>query len=357
MVVNCHMVQTNPLKFTTSITTVILGFAFLISSSLQAQLGIVNGDFEDYYGLPNSSGMWDMMDGWTNTGSSTANPDFYHMDGINGGDLPETPMAFIDAYNGRAIAGLEVCRSSGTNKREYLTGTFSEPLEIGKRYEFSFAIANGDVYEHSAAGLGVSHLGVNFSSEPIVQFEREPLNIHPNFHLSNVHYYQGWKIIKFSFTADAAYQYFTFGMFGYDNGKQILSFEQPERLKAYYFLDDFSIRSISTELQSDKEVYKGEENISFNIKPVTYVPTAFSPNGDNVNDVFQPSIEANSGATLKVYDRGGALVWQSTGDQLSWDGTNLGGELSRFGVYVWSLSVTLEDGSVKEFSGPVSLLH
>ena len=80
MVVNCHMVQTNTLKFTTSITLVILGFAFLISSSLQAQLEIVNGDFEDYSGLPNSSGMWDMMDGWTNTGSNTANPDFYHMD-------------------------------------------------------------------------------------------------------------------------------------------------------------------------------------------------------------------------------------------------------------------------------------
>ena len=350
------MLLMNPLKITTSISAVILGFAFLIPSSSIAQLEIINGDFENYSGLPSTSGMWDMMDGWTNSGSTTANPDFYHMDGINGGDLPETPMAFIDAYNGRAIAGLEVCRSSGTNKREYLTGLFSEPLEIGKRYEFSFAIANGEVYEHSAAGLGVSHLGVNFSSEPIVQYEREPLDIHPNFHLDQVHYYQGWKIIKFVFEAEEAYQYFTFGMFGFDNGKQIISFEEPERLKAYYFLDDFSIKNITSEFQSDKEVDKGEENISFNITPSTFVPTAFSPNGDNVNDIFEPSLEENRGAVMRVYDRGGALVWQSNGDQISWDGTNLGGELSRFGVYVWSLNVILEDGSVRELSGPVTLL-
>lgn len=351
------MILMNPLKIKTSITFLMLGFAFLIPSYTGAQLEIVNGDFENYSGLPNSSGMWDMMHGWTNSGSTTANPDYFHMDGVNGGDLPETPMAFIDAYNGRAIAGLEVCRSSGTNKREYLTGTFSEPLEIGKRYEFSFAIANGDVYEHSAAGLGVSHLGVNFSSEPVVQFERDPLNIHPNFYLDNVHYYQGWKIIKFIFTADEEYQYFTFGMFGYDNGKQILSFEDPERLKAYYFLDDFTIKNVSTELQSYKEVDKGDEDFSFNIPPGNFVPTAFTPNGDNLNDLFEPALVENTGAVLSVYDRGGALVWQSVGGQIAWDGTNLSGELSRVGVYVWSLSVVLEDGSVKQLSGPVSLLQ
>jgi gliding motility-associated-like protein len=351
------MFLTNPSKITISITALILGFALVSPLSSSAQLEVVNGDFENYTGLPSSSGMWDMMDGWTNSGSTTANPDYFHMDGVNGGDLPETPMAFIDAYKGRAIAGLEVCRSSGTNKREYLSGTFTEPLEIGKRYEFSFAVANGDVYEHSAAGLGVSHLGVNFSTEPVVQFEREPLNIHPNFHLDHVHYYQGWKIIKFIFTAEEEYQYFTFGMFGYDNGKQILSFEEPERLKAYYFIDDFSIKNISTALQSDKEIEKGDENISYSIESSTFVPTAFTPNGDNLNDVFEPSLEDNFGAVMSVYDRGGALVWQSVGDQIAWDGSSLSGEQARVGVYVWSLNVILEDGSVKELSGPVSLLQ
>ena len=37
-------------------------------------------------------------------------------------------------------------------------------------------------------------------------------------------------------------------------------FEDPERLKAYYFLDDFTIKNVSTELQSYKEVDKGDED-------------------------------------------------------------------------------------------------
>ena len=114
------MLLTNPCKIITIIAA--MAFAMLsFSIGSSAQVEIVNGSFEQSVGLPSSSGMWDMLDGWTNTGSTSANPDFYHMDGINGGDLPETPMAFIDAYDGRAIAGLEVCRRSGQNKREYLS--------------------------------------------------------------------------------------------------------------------------------------------------------------------------------------------------------------------------------------------
>lgn len=336
-----------------------MAFAMLsFSIGSYAQLEIINGSFEESVGLPSSSGMWDMLDGWTNTGSTSANPDFYHMDGINGGDLPETPMAFIDAYEGRAIAGLEVCRRSGQNKREYLSGTFSDPLEIGKKYEFSFAIANGDVYEHSAAGLGVSHLGVAFSVEPMSQVDREPIDYHPNFYLNQIHYYTGWKIIKFVFTADEEYENFTFGMFGSDFGKQIESFEEPERLKAYYFLDDFNIRTISPATQSDEAlVDKGESNVSYNLERSTYVPTSFTPNGDNLNDVFQPLLETNLGADLKVYDRGGALVWKTSGEEVEWNGMNMSGEISREGVYIWVLSIVLKDGSIRELSGPVSLLQ
>ena len=194
-------------------------------------------------------------------------------------------------------------RRSGTNKREYLTGQFTEPLEPGKKYEFSFVSANGDVYEHSAAGLGVSHLGVAFTAHPLIQYEREPLNHHPNFYLNHVHYYQGWKIIKFVFTPNEPCEYFTFGMFGYDNGKMIESFEEPERLKAYYFVDD-SIRMISSTLQSDREVDKGDENVTL-FQLATYVSTAFTPNGDLLNDEFTPSLEPHEDAAIYL-QQGGA---------------------------------------------------
>ena len=97
--------------------------------------------------------------------------------------------------------------------------------------------------------------------------------------------------------------------------------------------------------------------MSYNLETITYVPTAFTPNGDNLNDVFQPSLEANLCADLKVYDRGGALVWKTSGEEVEWNGMNMYGEISREGVYVWVLNIVLEDGSVRELSGPVSLFQ
>ena len=244
---------------------------------MSSQLEIINGSFEDYSGLPSSSGMWNMMDGWSNAGSTTANPDYFHMDGVAGGDLPETPLANINSFDGRAISGLEVCRRSGTNKREYLTGQFSEPLEPGKRYEFSFAIANGDVHEHSPAGLGASHLGIAMTSAASYSVQQRASNPSPKFLHASRSLLPGWKVIKFVFTASEASEYFTFGMFGFDNGKMIESFEEPERLKAYYFVDDFSIKEISYELQCNEDVDKGDEHVSHVADPGTFVPTAFTP--------------------------------------------------------------------------------
>jgi gliding motility-associated-like protein len=323
-----------------------------------AQLEIVNGGFETNMGFPNESGMWELIYDWTNAGSSTANPDYYHEYGVDGGDLPETPLAFVQAFEGRGIAGLEVSRRSGTNKREYLSGTFSEPLEIGKKYEFSFAIANGGVYDHSAAGLGVSDLGISFSTTQYIQNEREPLTVHPHFQLAHVQYYQGWKVIKFAFTAHDNYMFFTFGMFGSDDGKVIQSFEGSGRSKAYYFVDDFAIRNVTSELLNyDASGDKGEYNVLFGLMRDTYVPTAFSPNDDGTNDTFEPSLKDNLGAVMQVYDRGGALIWEGTGDNMSWDGMTAFGLKSRVGVYVWVLTVVLEEGRVEQLTGPVTLLN
>ena len=340
------------------------GLAFVVcllvvpAGTANAQLEVLNGGFETNIGFPSESGMLELVYDWSNAGSLTANPDYYHDYGVDGGDLPETPLAFVQAYEGNAIAGLEVSRRSGTNKREYLSGEFSETLEIGKKYEFSFAIANGNVHEHSAAGLGVSDLGVSFSTAEYVQYDREPLTVHPHFKLSQVHYYQGWKVIKFTFTAHGNYRFFTFGMFGSDDGKVIQSFEGSGRSKAYYFVDDFSIRIVSSDLLNDEiTADKGDRNELFGLTRDTYIPTAFSPNGDGINDTFEPSLKDNLGAVMQVYDRGGAMLWESVGDNMSWDGMTVFGIKSRVGVYVWVLTVVLEEGQVEQLSGPVTLLN
>ena len=334
---------------------VVLSFISVVT--INSQVYVINGGFEFSETVPNQTGQWDLIHNWSNAGSATANPDYYHAFGYNGGDLPETPLAYVEAYNGYAIAGLEVCRNYGQNAREYLMGKFSESLKVGNRYEFSFAIANGDVYEHSTAGLGVSDLGVVFSTQGISQLFREPISLHPQISMTQVQYYHGWEIVKFAFTATDNYKFFTFGLFGDDEGKYIDSFEGKGRTMAYYFVDDFSIRDLTSELNNNNEVSRGELSNLFNIESSTFVPTAFTPNDDGLNDVFEPSLRANRGAVLRVFDRSGAMVWLSDDENPSWEGFTLAGGVAKTGVYIWTLSVIVEDGSVEELDGTVTLLQ
>src|SRR5690606_31931382 len=56
-----------------------------------------------------------------------------------------------------------------------------------------------------------------------------------------------------------------------------------------------------------------------------YFPTAFTPNGDGLNEVFKPATFYEGEYDLRIYDRWGALVFQSNDPQAHWDGSVFGG--------------------------------
>jgi gliding motility-associated-like protein len=94
-----------------------------------------------------------------------------------------------------------------------------------------------------------------------------------------------------------------------------------------------------------------------------FIPNAFSPNGDNQNDLF--IIEAGTDVVnidlLQIFDRWGTLVFEAKDFQpgnpsFGWNG-QFNGESLQQGVYVYRLIATFDDGKVEPFSGDVSLLR
>lgn len=89
-----------------------------------------------------------------------------------------------------------------------------------------------------------------------------------------------------------------------------------------------------------------------------YIPNAFSPNDDGVNDVFrvlgrQDLITVTS---LSIFDRWGNLVFQQKGgDRFEWDGYVQGSGVSN-GVYVYLVELSLEDGRHKVLSGDIAVI-
>jgi gliding motility-associated-like protein len=89
-----------------------------------------------------------------------------------------------------------------------------------------------------------------------------------------------------------------------------------------------------------------------------YIPTAFSPNGDGRNDLFEvfPGIGIAEISDFEIYNRWGGLVFQSSVDGAGWDGT-INGAPAPAGVYVYLVTVRWLDGMVKQYSGEIQLLR
>ncbi|HVA98893.1 MAG TPA: PKD domain-containing protein, partial [Bacteroidia bacterium] len=93
---------------------------------------------------------------------------------------------------------------------------------------------------------------------------------------------------------------------------------------------------------------------------VLYVPNAFTPNGDGLNDVFQPKgsdIDPNN-YNLTIFDRWGNLIFHTTNFSQGWDGrANNGKSVAQEDVYVWRISVKDFKGASHLYIGHVSLVR
>ena len=73
--------------------------------------------------------------------------------------------------------------------------------------------------------------------------------------------------------------------------------------------------------------------------PVVFIPNAFSPNGDGINDRFAPVLLGMNVYYLRIYDRWGQEVYSTSyqNPDEGWDGKVLGQE-AKPGIYVWVFS-------------------
>ncbi len=75
-----------------------------------------------------------------------------------------------------------------------------------------------------------------------------------------------------------------------------------------------------------------------------YMPNAFTPNGDGLNDIFRIPPRSRSGITgFSIYNRWGQLVFQSSTPDIGWDGT-IKGKQAPAGAYIYIISGNSDKG-------------
>lgn len=90
--------------------------------------------------------------------------------------------------------------------------------------------------------------------------------------------------------------------------------------------------------------------------PFVFLPNAFSPNGDEVNDLLLVRGEFVETVELIIYNRWGEKVFESRDPSRGWDGTYNGKEVEP-GVFGYYLFVTCEGGGEHQQQGSINLIR
>ncbi|MFN7911119.1 MAG: PKD domain-containing protein [Bacteroidota bacterium] len=88
-----------------------------------------------------------------------------------------------------------------------------------------------------------------------------------------------------------------------------------------------------------------------------YIPNAFTPNGDGVNDTFTATGIGIEKFTLRIFDRWGELIYMTSDINEGWDGKVKGKyPEDKMDVYQWKVNVTDKRGKERQLTGHVTLL-
>lgn len=105
---------------------------------------------------------------------------------------------------------------------------------------------------------------------------------------------------------------------------------------------------------NDLLAYSNEVSVAFPMQ--VYLPNAFTPNGDGLNDAFGVVGEGIVEMQLVIYNRWGELVFESKSVNEKWDGY-FNGSKAPVGVYGYELLVKNGDNQSMVKKGTVTLVN
>lgn len=91
-------------------------------------------------------------------------------------------------------------------------------------------------------------------------------------------------------------------------------------------------------------------------KEKLFIPAAFTPNNDGLNDVFLPQGDCYLSYEISIYDRWGKLIFEGADNEEAWDGTYKGEALGP-AVFVYELQLINTSLKAVKHSGHVALIR
>lgn len=386
--------------------------ALVLSFAITAQNLAVNGSFENTGNCPIlSNDFEDFLAPWTFFGSR---PDYYHPCGFPGSDSATNNTL---PFDGQGFVGLQVYgelspgSGSGFVRRDYIHGELSEPLDSGEFYRISFYVkpVNRDV---DSVSYGIDNIGLLFTDTVLDTasltglLEYEP-DVRAQQVITQTNY---WTQVCAIYKARGGEEFFTIGNFFADANTSALPLENATQPFFGYMLVDYveitendipelpqdtilceedridlviSGPDISVTWSDEStgdtlivtepgtyfaQITEGECTYvdSVQITEVfcefceVYIPKAFTPNDDGLNETFSviPNCQTEGELirfSIRIFDRWGQKVFESEDPDVAWGG----GGWSQ-GVYTYTVEYTyssFEETTTRVQRGSLTLIR
>ncbi|MBS1652960.1 MAG: gliding motility-associated C-terminal domain-containing protein [Bacteroidetes bacterium] len=232
-----------------------------------------------------------------------------------------------------------------------LTGVTGQSVSTtGGVSQYSFTINQPGVYPYNIVN---NSNGCMFSPQP--SFTVVTDSLHPSFSASTL---QGFAPLPVTFTnttgTNSGSGTIT-SVWSFGNGNSNVT-TGSNASTTYLNPGTYTVVLTSTSGTCNGSSYKV---IVVDIPSSLTIPNVFTPNGDNVNDVFFVKASNLTDINALIFDRWGNVVYQldSNTGNISWDGKNQYGKDCAEGTYFYVIKATGKDGTSYEKKGNVSLFR
>ncbi len=333
-----------------------IGFGFL-PLQLQAQTvldTVCAGAQGETYSVANTSGStynWSLEGGTlvSGQGSSTITVDWGNDTGIfelnvrevNKRGCPgDIVRAFVWVSRGVEVSVVgpsSVCKgqpiilsASGAAKYTWSTGLTGNALTFIPTKDEKLSVIG-----ESACGIDTAEFFIKVYNKPKAQASYSPTNPGPG------------DVVKLIYQGDSA-QTIRWNI----PNRQSVEGQQVE----HKFSDtgEFSVELIAIDVRGCADTTVKKVRVIPDVH--VYIPNAFTPNGDGINQTFEPVVSNVKNMKLRVMNRWGQMVYEGEGLDASWDG-NYQGQIAPESIYVYLVEVEGLDGRKYVYDGTVQLIR